>query len=470
MSSKTKRAAKELGKLLVPIGEGAAKTPVKKSNLMRNAALLGTAAAGGAGYALLDKDQKEGVELLDEGLKEEPPVTAKEQELVKEEVPGVEEPAAPEKEPPKEEPVALTTKPAADQQEKKEKEPSTPKGEGAGVSVDMKEDLLSITDPVGLAEKYNKITDDYRRTLATAYGTYQETKDRIAAARLWEGIIQGLGYLAAGIIGAKEGLDLSGLKFDETDWNSQLNQNTKELELATRDARDISDQERQAIDKDYDRNLDRLRLNTSLRREAYDKAMDRARQKLDREKFEFQKGQAEAESQRRLKEYNIRVAEAAMKDADAQKQQAGKNLKTLDDRINSLTLKIADAKADRDTRKVDELTDVYKTLATQYQQVAGILGIESVYSPEDVVMEKGFFSDKTALSQEGIRQRVAPSGLSPSEQNIVNSSPLYRDWPKVKQAYLQGDEKAIGIVNRVRERQKKNPDPNVEILLNSLNQ
>lgn len=68
-----------------------------------------------------------------------------------------------------------------------------------------------------LAEQLGRMQNEMKIVAAE----YKATKDQQAKQQLWEGLISGLGAIASGMYGLKHGLDMSGVKFDRTNWDAK---------------------------------------------------------------------------------------------------------------------------------------------------------------------------------------------------------------------------------------------------------
>ena len=120
-------------------------------------------------------------------------------------------------------------------------------GMTVGMSADQKELFQNQFDD--LEELKNKVT-----------GEYKKEKDNLAMAELVTDVANSLTQLFAGAYGLKHGVDMSGLKFKQTDWaskldaakedlNKRLNEISKGEESLSKQQSDIL--ERQQKDKDF---------------------------------------------------------------------------------------------------------------------------------------------------------------------------------------------------------------------------
>jgi len=108
-----------------------------------------------------------------------------------------------------------------------------------GIEIAFKE--IPIYDKAEFLKEQNAITDAYLKEIAEAKQIYNETKDKIAQRQIWDGIIKAVGLMAAAWYGHKTGVDLTGIKFDEFDSASQMEQAQEDLKIAKGFAKDVRD-------------------------------------------------------------------------------------------------------------------------------------------------------------------------------------------------------------------------------------
>lgn len=133
-------------------------------------------------------------------------------------------------------------------------------------------------------EDSKKMDSELAQELAKAQTAYELSRDATASKQMWEGIIQGIAHIAAGLIGKNTGLNLGGLKFDKQDWQAEKDRILRELQ-STRDTafrtmsagqRKLAEQ-RMAAAQDY-----RVRsdiLNTALNSLEKKEALEARKQK-----------------------------------------------------------------------------------------------------------------------------------------------------------------------------------------------
>jgi hypothetical protein len=63
--------------------------------------------------------------------------------------------------------------------------------------------------------------DKMKEAMKIVAAEYKLTKDQQAKAQLWEGLVNGMAAIAAGMYGMKHGLDMGGVKFNYTDWQKR---------------------------------------------------------------------------------------------------------------------------------------------------------------------------------------------------------------------------------------------------------
>ena len=306
--------------------------------------------------------------------------------------------------------------------------PATGEGEEGGgeptaatdtdISPPVLQELPKVKDPVGEADQYELVDSEYKQALADAMSAYKATKDQQDSARLWEAIIHGIGHLAAGVIGMKEGLDLSGLKFSKTDWDAEYKRSRKDLKQVVdnlKNQRVIAQVKLNRGEKRERQIIDDIKYNNSLKQQAYQNAVATQRAKrqeaFEREQFEWRKKREGLET----------VARTAMASEDPTvKQRAKEYIKSSDD-LDSLREKIATAK----TRKVrEELLDTFRSRVQQHEQLAGSLGVTPSYSMQDIVADPGWISTDYEISEEQRRARLA-TPVSPEPPKKPAAEPEY---------------------------------------------
>lgn len=105
-------------------------------------------------------------------------------------------------------------------------------------------------NPDELNETMKGMDQQLRSELARAQAAYASEKDSTAAREMWDGIIKGVGLLAAGAIGQNTGLNLQGVKFSDKDWGAERDRLLSELKARNDVAYKTADSTRQqAMDR-----------------------------------------------------------------------------------------------------------------------------------------------------------------------------------------------------------------------------
>lgn len=73
---------------------------------------------------------------------------------------------------------------------------------------------------------------EYYKVVNIAMDEYRKEKKAIKQKELWDGIIKGVGLMAAGLYGLKTGSDMGGVKVNTIDWASNLRNAQSELQSA----------------------------------------------------------------------------------------------------------------------------------------------------------------------------------------------------------------------------------------------
>lgn len=138
-------------------------------------------------------------------------------------------------------------------------------------------------DILAAAEAFDKKRD---RALAA----YQATTDKLAQKQLWEGLINGLGMIAAGMYGLNTGSDMSGVKFSKSNWEEKLNRAERQLDRAIKTARVDEDTKRRMAEFKYQGNqklLDRI-ANEAYRKQMLDMKKEEAAYKKQKDAVDQQ--------------------------------------------------------------------------------------------------------------------------------------------------------------------------------------
>jgi len=266
------------------------------------------------------------------------------------------------------------------------------------VEYDLEKELKETERPIDQSEEYGLVSEEYKKSLAQAYDTYQKTKDQQASAALWESIINGIGHLAAGVIGGKEGLDLSGVKFDKTDWDTKASQNLAELRSAVSQARDVRVMSGDVLDRNYKRSLDQLQQNEKIKDRAFDVAITNA--KLAREAEETTSKRQQDFFDNKYKNASLILAqkEAAQKSGDEETLALIKERGEVEKKLGMLTKQaIGDP----------NMVPTYNAELERYEQLSQQLGIENpAYSTVDLAIDEGWIDNTQSIQKGEIKRRA----------------------------------------------------------------
>jgi hypothetical protein len=160
---------------------------------------------------------------------------------------------------------------------------------------------------------FTNATKDLKDALGKAYGEYATEKNAIKQKQLWESIIHGLGYLAAGVYGMKSGVNMGGLKFEPSDWASQYNSAKDMLDAASNNAKSVFQANKEGIEqsnKQIELNYKALIDNKSAVASAYGRALDNAKFDANQKEDTIRINNAAVENSNRnaLNKYGIKSA------------------------------------------------------------------------------------------------------------------------------------------------------------------
>jgi hypothetical protein len=259
-----------------------------------------------------------------------------------------------------------------------------------------------VTDPIDQAEAYDILDDDFKKTLGKAQAAYERTKDTNAAKALYEGIIQGVGHIAAGVYGLRTGLNLGGLQFSKTDWDAKQKNAMLELQQAIDQAKDVRGVKGQKLERDYQRSLDVMKQNQQLNEQALGKAIANAR--FDDANKERKLRQS-IENQRSISA----LREAALKGKNTPLVNKIKELEKLEKRLFDLNKAYG-------KKESDETLELLKTETQRYKNLSKDLGINAdVYEPSDFAEEEGFlWNSSPSATKIEERRQARIGGESPT--------------------------------------------------------
>ena len=229
-----------------------------------------------------------------------------------------------------------------------------------------------VEQPIDQAEQYGLLDDEFKKALSDANLAYQKTKDSQASKQLWEGIINGLGHIAAGVYGMKTGLNLGKQEFNRSDWDAKAQLAKNEL-LAARDAaKDVRAIQGQKLDQVYKRSLDGINNNQKAVDQAIQQAGNKARIQ-DAAKDRALRKQSEDRRQRQA------MLELAMSQGDKG------NVKDKVKELEKIEKRLFDLNKTFNKDSDEQTLDLMRTETERYSNLAKQLGIdEPAYAPTDL--------------------------------------------------------------------------------------
>jgi hypothetical protein len=356
-------------------------------------------------------------------------------------------------EPAVEEPVGIGPTPDRIYEAPGEEEDKVEAGEEGvedGVEEDDQEDNVSetlqtfkeIPNTLDLAEQRGLVTQEFLNEIAAAKEAYNQTKKDVAQKRLWEAITLGLAQIAVGLYGQSTGLDLSGVKFEPSDWQANIDQAATDLAMARKFATDVKDVKMDELDERRDQRLREIQSARQLNADAID------RLELER---------------RNRKEENDRIKNLASGidtqnmsvESYIQKSPRYKNYKTLEGEIQKLYNKLPTMKKSKDREETiqlmrnyslqmdNEVKGINESLKTQ--GVEGEFG--NAYPPEIFAPTKGFFGGEKTPTFEDITQRSSKLYTGSRRQAGIDSIPedMKQDY---RDAVRSGNQEKIAIMQQ----------------------
>ena len=257
-----------------------------------------------------------------------------------------------------------------------------------------------IPNTLDLAEQRNLVTQEFLNEIAAAKEAYNQTKEDVAQRRIWEAITMGLAKIATGLYGQATGLDLSGVEFEPSDWQSELDQATADLAAARKFATDVKDVKMDELDERRDQRLREIQSTRQFNADAIDRLELERRNR--REENDRIKNLASG-----IDTQNMSV------ESYIQKSPRYKNYKTLEGEIQRLYNKLPTMKKSKDREETiqlmrnyslqmdNEVNSINESLKTQ--GVEGEFG--NAYPPEIFAPTKGFFGGEKTPTFEDITQR-----------------------------------------------------------------
>lgn len=186
-----------------------------------------------------------------------------------------------------------------------------------------------------LAEQLARMQNEMKIVAAE----YKATKDQQAKQQLWEGLISGLGAIASGMYGLKHGIDMSGVKFDRTNWDEKAKAAREDWIAGRMAAEKDYELSKSIIDQKRKGKLDNWEINQKL----YENA---AREAQRRDEMSYKSAGLGLEAQKLGAQIENWKDEAATRKAE-------------------LMIKLKESGGDKTLQKIimDKIDDFDKTLA-----------------------------------------------------------------------------------------------------------
>ena len=276
--------------------------------------------------------------------------------------------------------------------------------------------LKELPNPLDLAKERNIVTDEFLNEIASAKEVYNKTKDEVARKRLWEGIAASLANIAAGLYGMQTGVDLSGVKFEPSDWSEDLQQAQNELAAARTFAKDVKDVKLSELDERRDQRLREIQSIRQLNADAIDK--------LELERRNRKEANAQIKAQlEAMAEPNLAVED---KIADTELYKSYKDdKKRLESLYNKLpTMKSSDAK-----ETISIMRDISTTMQAKVDRINQRLPegeqFNNQYPPVLFAPTKGWLGEREPKISDLVERGIALS-KPPAEQEDVKAAAISR--------------------------------------------
>lgn len=135
---------------------------------------------------------------------------------------------------------------------------------------DTLKEKVSFPEMAEYLKQSNLIRQEYLDTIAEAKETYARTKDEIAQRRIWDGLIKGLSLLAAAAYANSTGVALSGIKFEDINWDKKFESAREDLITAKSLAKDVKDVKLEGEEEKVQGALREFQMNKAIKDAAYD--------------------------------------------------------------------------------------------------------------------------------------------------------------------------------------------------------
>lgn len=294
-------------------------------------------------------------------------------------------------------------------------------------------DIKALGDPnYKLNTPFGPITEaqlvremgEYKRAIASAQARMTEGMSRIERAEVADKIMEALTYLAAGMHGAKTGVDVSGVKYNPIDWSKRFARETEKFnsEMSRlKNERDIQESMLTRLDKQ----------KAAARQERQDKLSDLDRRQriiddLDNADYRAASLAAQSDGQEARSEAARLRAE---RDNEKLRQEQFAN-------VQRFTVQASKAKTEEERKTLLETArGLWKDLG----------GNTNVFTDK----VEGWIFDNDPEPRD-IAARIAELGM-PSGGRVASPSPEAPSSPAPQKTYKAGDTKNIGGVIHVRD-------------------
>lgn len=236
---------------------------------------------------------------------------------------------------------------------------------------------------------------DYLQATNVAATEYKQAKSDLERREMWEAMINAAGKLVAGIVGLKTGLDLSGAKFERTDWAAKSDQLLRQMQ-ADRAAAGERLQMSRALLEGRERTAARQeqaaarqwQSNATVAMKAADLAMNQQGLNNTERAFLFNVLKENNDEKWKQANYLLQAREVAAKEAGVQKQLTDKQAETaakLDEEMSKLFIQLSD-KIDKPAQQ-SRLLEL-RRMNERYKQLTGVdkynlAKVEGLFGPSD---------------------------------------------------------------------------------------
>lgn len=265
----------------------------------------------------------------------------------------------------------------------------------------------------------------YQDAVKEAALAYKLEKDDLRKKELWSGLVQAMGMLAAGAYGIKNNLDMSGVKFNSTDWIARAKEARDDLQTALANSEKDYGIAKSIIDARKEGKLQNWQINSKIIENANKEAHDRYRDKLAGSQVSLDVQKTNEMFKDRYNEALINQKRAEQDLSRARKGEEAAAAKIALEKNKAIASKVKDfntklglyskAKNDNKNFLLEELKNINA-------EVADLTGQPMV--PESAFTDEGFFYDSAASAESiAAAKRNVPEasgqGYSPEQENAI---------------------------------------------------